>query len=56
MGFMRKTLIAGNWKMNKTLSETERLLQELVRRLAELRNEEVAEHEGLLGRIRSAFR
>ena len=30
--------------------------EELVRRLAELRNEEVAEHEGLLGRIRSAFR
>ncbi len=33
MGFMRKILIAGNWKMNKTLSETEGLLQGLVRRL-----------------------
>ncbi|WP_272908671.1 triose-phosphate isomerase [Nitrospina gracilis] len=30
---MRKTLIAGNWKMNKTLSQTEGLLRNLTRRL-----------------------
>ena len=31
---MRKTLIAGNWKMYKTPSETEAFLQELAPKLA----------------------
>jgi triosephosphate isomerase (TIM) len=37
---MRKPLVAGNWKMNKTIAETRELISAMVERLNEIKNVE----------------
>src|SRR5512137_1998092 len=39
---MRRTLIAGNWKMNNTIAESMKLALELIERLADEKTVEVA--------------
>ena len=50
----RKTIIAGNWKMNKTASETKKFAEELKAILPKAKWCDVVEyprrHEGLQGR------